>query len=183
MPWAFLIVLCILSAIWVLVTRARFNNARERCMHAYHRMTPVLEHRRTKYLELIAAARQFPIDEEEAISVTQMMAVRTEKDNGLDYHIGSEAGLEMFAAALRTRLDMYPSVHENETMRKIWKSIDDMEPEVRKAVGEYNAAVREYNRMISVPGSNVIRDLFHYETMPAYEEPEDADENTIKIAF
>ena len=183
MSIAFIIVLLVLIAIWIIVIYNKLVKLKTLMEEAWSIVDVFLNKRYDLIPNLVETVKGYATHENETLESVILARNQAMGAKDVANKVESEATLGSVLGRLMVVSEKYPELHANENFMHLQGELSNLEQEIERARRYYNGTVRENNICIKSFPSNIIAGRFNFTKGTFFEIKEKEKREVPKVSF
>lgn len=150
---------------------------------AFSTMDVYLKKRFDLIPNLVETVKGYAKHEQETLE--KVVALRNENYNGMsdEEKIANGAAISQMIPKIMALAEAYPDLKANQNFMELSVQLESVENDIANSRRYYNGAVKNYNMAVQTVPSNIIANLFHFETKSMFEVEDAGERKNVQVKF
>lgn len=175
--------LLLLIAVLLMSGYNRLVKLRNNVKEAYSTMDVYLKKRFDLIPNIVETVKRYVQHEKETFENITKARAQVQLAGTTEEKIASEQVLGGTIKTLFAVAENYPDLKSNTNFLALQKELSNIEEEIALARKYYNGCVKMMNNAVEMFPSNIIANLFHFESMPLFELEDIAERANVGVKF
>lgn len=176
-------VIVLIIILWGIGSYNKLVRGRVTVEEAFATMDVYLKKRFDLIPNLVETVKGYASHEKETLA--QVVALRNQNYDGMsdDEKVANGVAISKAVPKILALAEAYPDLKANQNFLDLSTQLQEVEEDIANARKYYNGAVKKYNLSCQTIPSNIIANLFHFETKKMFEVDSTEERNNVKVEF
>lgn len=154
---------------YLLYTFNRFVTLQNRVREAWSDIDVQLKLRHDLIPNIVETVKSYGEYEQETLTEVTKLRTQSQQSSSLDQKQDLERGIAGDLKKILALAEAYPDLKADKNFRELQQSLTDVEDKLQYARRYYNGTVRDLNILVQSAPSNIVAQMFGYESKPFFE--------------